>query len=165
MGSTVVERIRRNGSGEEATDVPPVRRAVLGLAGGLVATLVMTAFRIPISRSLPPTANFWATYVGSGDPEDYPLVALALHLAYGAAGGVGFAALAPGWGRPEAVAESQDAVLGTVYGLLLSAFGSRVLLERLLGMDLDRDERLVFHVSHVVYGLTLGTWLGSRFGG
>jgi hypothetical protein len=27
---------------------------------------------------------------------------------------------------------------------------------------LDADERLVFHVGHLVYGLTLGTWLGSR---
>jgi hypothetical protein len=39
-----------------------------------------------------------------------------------------------------------------------------VLLEGLLGMDLEPDERWIFHVSHAVYGLTLGSWFGSRIG-
>lgn len=130
-----------------------------------MATAVMTAFRLPVSRSLPPTAAFWARYVGSGEPSEYPLVGLVLHVAYGAGAGGLFALVAPGRGRPDVVAESRNAVLGTVYGLCLSAFGARVVLGRLLGMDLEPDERLVFHASHAVYGLTLGTWLGSRLGG
>jgi hypothetical protein len=141
-----------------------VRRVALGCSGGLIATLVMTAFRIPTSRSLPPTAYFWAKFFGGGSAEDHPLAGLVLHLVYGAGGGVAFAVLAPGREGSEATAEFVDAVLGTVYGVALSAFGIRVVLGRLLGMELPADERLVFHLSHVVYGLTLGTWLGSRLG-
>lgn len=135
-----------------------------GSLGGLVATLSMTVFRMPTSKSLPPTAVFWAKYVGSGDPEDYPVIALVLHLLYGVTSGIMFALLTPGRGDSEEVAESKGAVLGTVYGIVLSIFGSRIVLERVLGLTLETDERLVFHISHVVYGLTLGTWVGSRFG-
>lgn len=135
-----------------------------GTLGGLVATLSMTVFRMPTSKSLPPTAVFWAKYVGSGDPEDYPIIALVLHLLYGVASGIMFALLTPGRGDSEEVAESKGALLGTVYGIVLSIFGSRIVLERILGLNLETDERLVFHISHVVYGLTLGTWVGSRFG-
>jgi hypothetical protein len=135
-----------------------------GSLGGFVATVSMTVFRMPTSKSLPPTARFWATYVGSGDPDEYPVIALLLHLAYGVASGVFFALSSPGSGDSDAIAESKGALLGTVYGVLLSVFGMRVLLEWLLDTDPDTDERLVFHISHVVYGLTLGTWVGSRFG-
>jgi len=31
-----------------------------GIQGGFVATLIMTAFRLPLLRSLPPSANFWS---------------------------------------------------------------------------------------------------------
>lgn len=160
--ATVRDLVRASDDSAERPLGSFVRRVELGFSGGLIATLVMTAFRIPTSRSLPPTAYFWATFVGGGSPEDHPLAGLLLHLVYGALGGVGFAVLAPGRDRPEATAESMDAVLGTVYGILLSVFGVRVVLGRLLGMDLTDDERLVFHLSHVVYGLALGTWLGSR---
>lgn len=135
-----------------------------GALGGLVATVSMTVFRMPTSKSLPPTARFWATFVGGGEPEEYPVVALLLHLVYGIVGGVFFALLTPGSEDSEAVAESKGALLGTVYGVGLSIFGMRVILERVLGTDLDTDERLIFHISHIVYGLTLGTWVGSRFG-
>lgn len=139
------------------------RAIALGLKSGLIATVVMTVFRMPISESLPPTAEFWARYVGGGEPEDYPLIGLALHLAYGAAAGGLFAAIlgAPA-GRREVERERVGVVLGVVYGVLLSFFGERVLLRWLLGLDPEPDERFVFHVSHVVYGLTLGAWMGSR---
>ena len=135
-----------------------------GAVGGLVATLSMTVFRIPTSKSLPPTAGFWATFVESGDPEEYPVVAIALHLLYGVVNGVLFALLTPGSDDSTEIAETKGALLGTVFGSVLSIFGTRVVLDELLETNPDRDERLVFHISHVVYGLTLGTWVGSRFG-
>ena len=150
---------------ERTSHFSPIRtRLFLGIVGGSLATLVMTAFRMPTSRSLPPTANFWAKFVASGDPEDYPAVGLVLHLLYGVGAGVVFAMVSPGRGEPDALAETKDALLGTAYGVGLSLFGSQVILEGLIGMELQTDERLVFHLSHVIYGLTLGTWVGSRLG-
>lgn len=152
--------IAENGDAGESV----VEAVTYGSLGGLVATVSMTVFRMPTSKSLPPTARFWATYVGSGDPEKYPVTALLLHLLYGVVSGVFFALLTPGRENTEEVAESKGAILGTIYGVVLSVFGMRVILEGLPGTDPDSDERLVFHISHVVYGLTLGTWVGSRFG-
>ncbi|USZ74835.1 hypothetical protein NGM07_15500 [Halorussus vallis] len=156
-------------------------RVVEGAKGGLVATLVMTAYRLPISHALPPTAVFWSKFVAGGDPNDHPVAAIVLHLLYGLGAGVAFGALVPtGSGSTastpqlsssaaeadeddrEARREAAGLLAGTVYGLVLSVFGERVVLERVLGMSLDADDRLVFHVGHAIYGLTLGTWMGSR---
>lgn len=149
----------------EATvvDAASSRPLALGLEGGLIATAVMTAFRMPISHSLPPTGAFWAKFVAGGRPDDHPLPALVLHAVYGALAGAAFAAaFVPRARGSDADRELAGALSGSIYGLALSAFGSRVVLGRLLGMNLDRDERLVFHAGHVVYGLTLGVWLGSN---
>lgn len=152
-------------SHDAATELALLEGISDGAVGGLVGTIVMTAYRLPIARSLPPTAAFWEQYVGSGDAEDYPLIGLALHLGYGIGAGAVFGALLQGTDirrRPEHLQEITSIVLGTAYGLALSVFGSRVVLGRVLDMDLDPDESLVFHVGHVVYALTLGTWIGSR---
>lgn len=149
---------RRSGTGAER-----LRRIGLGILGGLIATVAMTVFRMPISDSLPPTANFWAKYVGGGEPEDHPVAGLILHLVYGAGGGALFGLLAP---IPSIGAEhSQEVrgvVAGLVYGGVLSVFGERAILVGLLGMDPQPDERLIFHLGHVIYGLTLGAWVGSK---
>jgi hypothetical protein len=145
-------------------------RFVEGGKAGLVATLVMTAYRLPISRSLPPTAEFWAKFVSGGDPDDHPVAAIALHLLYGAGGGMAFGAITPlgsertssDDSRETAQREAVGLLWGVVYSAALSIFGERVVLGRLLGMDLDVDESLVFHAGHLVYGLTLGTMYGSR---
>lgn len=140
-----------------------LRDAITGLAGGAVATVAMTAFRAPISRSPPPTAWFWATFLGDGDPGDFVGRSLVLHLLYGMGGGAAFGALVGPHLRGEEVnRERQGTALGAVYGLVLSAVGVSVILDALLGMDLDDDERYVFDIGHLVYGLSLGTWFGSR---
>ncbi|QLG64213.1 hypothetical protein [Halorarum salinum] len=135
----------------------------VGLVGGAVATAVMSAFRIPIARSPPPTAWFWAEFVAGGEPADYVGRGLLLHLLYGTLGGGVFGLLVgPFITGPEATRERRATLLGAAYGATLSAFGVSVVLDRLLGLELEPDERFVFHVSHLVYGLTLGTWFGSR---
>jgi hypothetical protein len=155
---------------------PWPRRLLDGAEGGAVATLALTAYRLPVSRSPPPTARFWAQFVAGGDPEDHVLPGLVLHLLYGTVGGALFGAIAPARGpereadreksgRQEAEHEALDLLLGVAYAVALSVFGERVLLNGLLDVDLDPDEALVFHVGHVVYGLSLGTWVGSRTGG
>jgi hypothetical protein len=134
--------------------------------GGLFATAVMTAFRLPILRSLPPTANFWAKYVGDGDPEEYRTIGLLLHLVYGAVGGLLFGL---GYGRlnltPGENTEARGVVWGALYGLVLSVFGEYAMLRGLLGMDVEEEAATVFHTSHLIYGLALGAWVGSRTGG
>lgn len=140
-----------------------LRAMVIGLEGGAFATLVMTAFRMPISHSLPPTANFWARFFGDGDPEDYPLPAFVLHVLYGVAGGAVFGLLfEERGGRTRAGIELTDIARGVVYSLVFSVFGSRVVLGRVVGMDLESDEALIFHVGHAIYGLAIGAWMGSN---
>ena len=139
------------------------RSLVGGCVGGVIGTVVMTIYRLPVFRALPPTAEFWAQYVGGGEAEDYPVQGLLLHLLYGLAAGAVFgplyaAAVRRFPGRPDAT----GMVGGVVYGAVLSAFGERVMLNELLDRDLEREHALVFHAGHLVYGLTLGTWLGTR---
>ena len=167
--SAEVEPDSRADSGSGETPGLAARLAE-GAKAGLVATLVMTAYRLPVSRSLPPTARFWAKFVSGGEPDDHPVAAIALHLLYGVIGGIAFAAITPADAPNEPRDESEKTayreaiglVWGGVYGLALSVFGERVMLERLLDMDPEVDERLVFHAGHLVYGLSLGLWFGSR---
>ena len=132
-----------------------------GAVGGLFATFVMTVFREPTARALPPTAVFLSRYRG-GDPEEYPATSLALHVLYGIGGGVGFGlafeSIVVDADEPETV----GLVAGVIHATVLSAFGERVVLDHLLDMDLSTDERAIFHAGHVVYGLALGAWVGSR---
>ena len=140
-----------------------LRSIALGLKAGLFGTVVMTVFRMPIADSLPPTAAFYAKFVGSGPAEDYPIEGLVLHLIYGMAGGGLYGALpiVDGSGS-EADNERRATLAGAAYGLALSVFGDRLILRGVLGMDPKRDERFIFHVGHVIYGLALGALFGSR---
>lgn len=52
--------------------------------------------------------------------------------------------------------------LALMYGLALSVFGTRFVFHYLLDEKLEPDEAVIFHVGHVIYGLTLGTWISFR---
>ncbi len=137
--------------------------AARGLQAGFVATLIMTAFRLPILRSLPPSANFYAQYVSGGDPEDHPIAGLLLHFGYGIQAGALFGGLFALQDAERSIEPEQRGLLwGMVYGLALSAFGSQVMLKELLDIRLEADELALFHAGHLVYGLSLGAWVGSR---
>ncbi|MBX0294962.1 hypothetical protein [Haloarcula nitratireducens] len=161
----------RTGSVTEPTDeetndserLTPGRAALLGVKGGLIATAVMTLYRLPLFRALPPTAEFWAKYVGSGEADEYFAESLLLHFLYGAVGGGLFGV---GFGRFGFDGEDErlrgGLVTGFVYSLLMSVFGTKVVFPFVLDESIEYDEKLVFHVGHAIYGLSLGTWLGSR---
>ncbi|WP_049922247.1 DUF6789 family protein [Halopiger djelfimassiliensis] len=137
--------------------------ALRGIQAGFVATLIMTAFRLPILRSLPPSANFWAQYVTGGDPEAHPIAGLLLHFGYGIQAGAIFGALFALQDAERSIEpEQRGLVWGSIYGMVLSAFGSQVLLKELLDIRLEADELALFHAGHLVYGLSLGAWIGSR---
>ncbi|MFB6164850.1 MAG: hypothetical protein ABEJ31_06795 [Haloarculaceae archaeon] len=167
MASKSASRRSTGESQPPATDADGDRdglgRAVgLGARGGLVATVAMTAFRMPISESPPPTGALWAKVLG-GEPDDHHVLNLVLHLLYGMGAATAFAAWFQGRVTGRTVTDERRGVAaGALYGLGLSAFGSRVILGRLLGMDLQSDERFVFAVGHLIYGITLGAWLGSN---
>ncbi|MXV62927.1 hypothetical protein GS429_12785 [Natronorubrum sp. JWXQ-INN-674] len=137
--------------------------AIRGLQAGFVATIIMTAFRLPILRSLPPSANFWSQYVTGDDPEEHPVAGLVLHFAYGVQAGAIFGALFALQDAERSIEpEQRGLVWGSIYGMALSAFGSQIMLKELLGIKLDTDELALFHAGHLVYGLSLGAWVGSR---
>ncbi|OVE83404.1 DUF6789 family protein [Natronolimnobius baerhuensis] len=134
-----------------------------GVQAGFVATLIMTAFRLPILRSLPPSANFWSQYVSGGDPDNHPLAGLILHFVYGIQAGALFGGLFALQDAERSIeAEQRGLVWGSVYGMALSAFGSQVMLKEVLDIRLEADELALFHAGHLVYGLALGAWVGSR---
>lgn len=136
---------------------------MLGLTGGFVATVSMSAFREPTARAYPPTAKFWAKFVSGEEPEDHPLPAIVLHLLYGTLAGGAFGLLV-GTSENREVERSLHlwTVLGAGYGLVLSELGLHLLLEGLNDQDVQKDERFLFHLGHLVYGLTLGAWCGFR---
>lgn len=141
-----------------------LRWAGNGAIGGLLATVVMTAYRMPVTTSLPPTAEFWARYVAVDD-GNHPVAAVLLHLAYGSAAGSVFGVLyrAVGWNTVrDRIREPSGIAVGVLYGAVLSVVGTRLVLARLLSMDLDATETLVFHIGHVVFGLSLGSWISAR---
>ncbi len=123
----------------------------------------MTLYRFPVFRALPPTADFWAKYVGGGDPEAYPGTGLLLHFLYGgAAGGLFGAGVSLLEFRSERHRHLATIGLSLVYGLALSVLGTRFIFRYLLDEELEPAEALTFHVGHAVFGLTLGTWMNSK---
>lgn len=143
------------------------RGLVRGTVGGLIATVLMTLYRFPVFRALPPTADFWAKHVGGDDTEAYPGTGLFLHFLYGGvAGGLFGAAINAAGLRNEREHGLVVIGLSLAYGLALSLFGTRVVFRYLLKEDLEPSETVMFHIGHVIYGLTLGTWLSvdERFG-
>ena len=156
------QRDEEHDKGSATAEIDAPSRLVLGLKGGFVATVVMTVFRHPISKSLPPTAQFWAKYVGDGDPKEYTFQAVILHVIYGVmASGICALIWTPSDDQSTIVRESTRLLWGVVYSVLLSVFGTRVILKRVLDMKLEPDEALIFYVGHVIYGLTMGAYIGS----
>jgi hypothetical protein len=130
-----------------------------GLAGGLVATIVMTAFMLALGDdSPPPTALFWSQYVGDGPPSDYMPQGMALHMIYGIVAGAVFALVVPmlGLGLSGTVGLT---ALGLAYGFVLFV-GAAVFWMNVV-LDIDAEPAMVgmFLFFHLVYGAVLGAWI------
>lgn len=132
-----------------------------GLAGGVVATIVMTiAMMVMGDGGPPPTARLVARFAG-GDPEDYAMPGMALHFVYGIVAGAVFAVGVPSIGLD--LGSIVVAVgLGLVYGVVLVIGGTVFWMRLVIGMEPDPDMMMTFGTVHLIYGVVLGAFLGAN---
>jgi hypothetical protein len=129
-----------------------------GLAGGLIATIVMTMLMMTLGDdSPPPTAALWAKYVGDGGPEEYMMQGMVLHMIYGISAGAVFALLVPVVGISLSLVTAVG--LGLGYGIVLTVIGAVVWMNIVLGMDPEPAMIGMFTLFHLVYGVVLGGWI------
>lgn len=131
---------------------------IAGLAGGIVATIVMSIVMMGLGGGPPPTAALVAKFAG-GDPDDYKMPGMVLHLIYGTAAGAVFAVGVPLLGLSLGSLGIAIA-LGVVYGLILMVGGMVFWLKMIIGMEADAETMKMFGTVHLVYGLVLGAFLG-----
>lgn len=132
-----------------------------GLAGGLLATIVMTIFMMTLGDdSPPPTAALWAKYVGDGPADDYMMPGMVLHMLYGIGAGVAFVLLVPavGFGLSELI---PAVAAGIVFALVLTVVGMVFWMKIVLSMDAEPKTMTMFGVFHLVYGVVLGGFVGA----
>jgi len=133
---------------------------VAGLAGGLVATIIMTIVMKAIGDGgPPPTAALVATFA-DGDPGDYAMPGMLLHVLYGVLAGAVFAVGVPLVGL-NLGSVAVAAGLGLVYGVVLMVGGMAFWMRTVVGMEPDRNTMATFGTVHVVYGVVLGVLLGG----
>jgi hypothetical protein len=132
-----------------------------GAVGGLVATVVMTVLMMALGDdSPPPTAAFWAKYVGDGVPTDYMPQGMALHFLYGLGAAVALAVALPLVGF-ETVTLVTAAGIGLAYGVVLFAFAAVFWMKIVLAMDPEPPQVAQFLLFHLVYGVVLGGVIGA----
>jgi hypothetical protein len=132
-----------------------------GLAGGLVATIVMTAVMMVMGDGgPPPTARLVAKFAG-GEPEDYAMPGMALHMLYGIVAGVVFALGVPALGVIDMGSIGLAVAAGFVYGIVLMIGGMVLWMRMVIGMEPDTEMMKTFGTVHVVYGLVLGAFVGA----
>jgi len=133
---------------------------IAGLAGGVVATSVMTiAMMIMGDGGPPPTAALVAKVVG-GEPAEYAMPGMALHVVYGIVAGAVFAVGVPLLGV--SLGSIGVAIgLGLVYGLALMIGGMMFWMRMVIGIEPDRGMMMMFGTVHVIYGAVLGAFLGA----
>lgn len=133
-----------------------------GLVGGLVATIVMTVFMMGLGDdSPPPTSLFWSKYVGGGDPDEYVMQGMVLHMIYGVVAGGIFAVIVPLLGFVSVATVGSALLWGLVYGFVLFLGAAVFWMNVVLGMSPEMKMAGTFLFFHLVYGAVLGGWLGA----
>ena len=98
------------------------------------------------------------------DPGDYRLLALAAHVGYGGAAGLGLAALEPYaldlWSVPVGVAAALPVAVAWTAVLAVAT----VAWWALSGTDVDAGLVMRVAVSHLALGVLLGLWVGLTWG-
>lgn len=131
---------------------------LIGIAGGIVATIIMTMFMMGLGDdSPPPTALFWSQYIGDEPPENYMMQGVVLDLLYGTIAGGVYAVLV----NPLAVGFSPEEligglVFGSVYGFVLFVGAAIFWMNVVLDLDPKPKDIGLFLLFHLIYGLVLG---------
>jgi len=130
-----------------------------GLVGGLIATIVMTVFMMTLGDdSPPPTALFWSKYVGDGEPDEYMMQGMVLHMLYGIIAGLVFVVVVPLIGI--SIGSMTTAVLfGLAYGFVLFLGAAIFWMNVVLDIDAEMPMVAMFLLFHLIYGAVLGVWL------
>lgn len=125
-----------------------------------MATIVMTAVMMVMGDGgPPPTAALVAKFTG-GDPADYAMPGMILHLVYGIVAGAVFAVGVPLLGL--SLGSIGVAIgLGLVYGIVLMIGGMVFWMWVVIGMEPDKGMMMMFGTVHVIYGVVLGAFLGA----
>ncbi|WP_181685311.1 hypothetical protein [Halorhabdus salina] len=132
-----------------------------GLVGGLLATVVMTVFMMALGDdSPPPTALFWAKYVGDDEPDAYVPQGMVLHMLYGTGGGVVLAAVLPTLGFGDVTLVTALGA-GLAYGFVLFIGAAGFWMNVVLALDPEPTDVGLFLFFHLVYGAVLGAVLGA----
>lgn len=124
---------------------------IAGLAGGVIATIVMTIAMMMMGDGGPPPTARLVTKFAGGDPEDYAMPGMALHIVYGIVAGAVFAVDVPLIGL-----DLGSIGLGLVYGIVLVIGGMVFWMRMIIGMEPDRDMMTMFGTVHLIYGVVLG---------
>jgi drug/metabolite transporter (DMT)-like permease len=133
---------------------------IAGLAGGLAATIVMTVLMMVMGEGGPPPTAALVSKVADGEPEDYAMPGMVLHVVYGIVAGAVFAVGAPVVGVEfESIAVAIG--VGLLYGIVLMIGGMVFWMRAVIGMEPDRGTMVMFGTVHVVYGVVLGAFLGA----
>jgi hypothetical protein len=133
---------------------------ISGVAGGLVATVAMTAVMMAVGDGgPPPTANLVAKFA-DGEPDDHKMPGMALHLVYGVGAGAVFAVGAPlvGVGLDTVVVAVG---LGLAYGVFLMVGGMVFWMRTVLGIEPEKKAMMAFGAAHLTYGVVLGAFVGT----
>ena len=130
-----------------------------GLVGGLIATIVMTVFMMTLGDdSPPPTALFWSKYVGDGEPDEYMMQGMVLHMLYGIIAGLVFVVVVPLIGI--SIGSMTTAVLfALAYGFVLFLGAAVFWMNVVLDIDAEMPMVAMFLLFHLIYGGVLGVWL------
>lgn len=132
-----------------------------GLVGGVIATIVMTVFMMALGDDAPPpTALFWSKYVGGGEPTEYVLQGMVLHLLYGTVAGGIFALVVPVVAVASVATIGSAVLWGLVYGIVLFLGAAVVWMNLVLGMTPELKQASMFLLFHLIYGAVLGGWIG-----
>ncbi len=132
-----------------------------GLVGGLAATIVMTMFMMGLGDdSPPPTALFWSKYIGDGEPDEYMMPGMLLHMFYGVVAGAVLAVALPVAGFGD-VALTTALGVGVGYGFVLFVGAAVFWMNVVLALEPEPKQVGQFLLFHLVYGVALGGFLGA----